>query len=153
MNEQPVIIRPATPADLPGLVQLEQACFAVPWHEESLRHDLEANPAARMFVAVLPDGTLAGYGAFWVVIDEGQINNIAVLPSFRRLGLGRLLLERLVFQAMSEHLQLLTLEVRAGNSAARALYQACGFEAVGRRRGYYADNGEDAIIMLKKIGQ
>jgi [ribosomal protein S18]-alanine N-acetyltransferase len=145
-------IRRGTPADLAGLVSLEQACFAIPWSEDSLRRDLEENPAARYLVAALPDGSLAGYAACWVVLDEAQITNISVLPAFRRQGLGRQLLQSLVRLAENDDLHLLTLEVRSSNTPARHLYEGCGFQAAGLRRHYYSDNGEDAIIMLKKIG-
>jgi ribosomal-protein-alanine N-acetyltransferase len=151
LTEPDFQIRQAVPSDLADLVDLEQACFAIPWLEESLRHDLEENQAARYQVALLPDGSLAGYAACWAVLDEGQITNIAVAPPWRRRGVGRQLLNALVRQAQTEGLRLLSLEVRANNAAAQNLYKACGFEPAGLRRGYYADTGEDAIIMLKRI--
>ncbi len=144
-------IRPAVLADLKGLVSLEQACFAIPWSEGSLRHDLEENPAARVFVAEAPDGTLMGYAAYWQVLDEAQINNIAVAPAWRRQGLGRALLQALISRALQDDLKQLYLEVRSGNNPAIALYESAGFEPVAVRRGYYGDNGEDAIIMLKNV--
>jgi [ribosomal protein S18]-alanine N-acetyltransferase len=151
MNEPLLTIRAGRLADLARLVSLEQACFAVPWSEDSLRRDLAENPAARILVAEMPDGSLAGYAAYWSVLGEGQINNIAVAPDWRRLGVGRRLLLALVSQAVDEGLRLLTLEVRPGNLAARQLYESVDFQEVGRRAGYYADNGEDAIIMLKYL--
>jgi len=153
MSEQAFFTRPAGTADLPALVTIEQACFAIPWSEESLRQDLENNPAARILVAASTDGQLAGYAAYWAVADEAQINNIAVLPAYRRRGLGLKLLESLIQKARSENLRQLFLEVRASNLPARRLYESCGFQIVGCRHGYYTDNGEDAIIMLKKIGE
>lgn len=144
-------VRRADLSDLPGLVSLELACFAIPWSEDSLRHDLENNPSARYLVATRPGGGLAGYAACWVVTDEGQVTNISVMPEFRRHGLGRQLLEALIRMAVNENLHQLVLEVRTGNTAARRLYESCGFQPVGLRRGYYEDNGEDAIIMLKKL--
>lgn len=152
MADPPVRIRSAVPSDLPGLVSLEQACFAIPWSEESLRQELTANPAARCIVAQSPDGFLAGYAAMWSVLDEGQITNIAVDPAWRRLGIGRDLLQALIHLAEKEGLASLFLEVRLGNTAARRLYESSGFTEVGLRRAYYADNSEDAIIMLKNIG-
>lgn len=151
MAEPCCLVRRAVLSDLPALVSLENTCFAIPWSEESLRRDLAENPAARYLAAVAPDGSLAGYAAFWSVLDEGQITNIAVAPAWRRRGLGRMLLEAVVRQAQAEGLRLLFLEVRPSNLAARRLYESAGFQPAGRRRGYYADNGEDAIIMLKNI--
>lgn len=151
MSEPAVRIRTAVPSDLPGLVSLEQTCFALPWSEESLRRELTGNPAARCLVAQAADGFLAGYAALWAVLDEGQITNIAVAPAWRRQGVGRTLLQALIGLAEKEGLTSLFLEVRPGNEAARHLYESAGFAQVGLRKGYYADNGEDAIIMLKKI--
>jgi [ribosomal protein S18]-alanine N-acetyltransferase len=145
-------IRPAEPADLPALVLLEQACFAHPWSEASLRYDLEEHPEARYLTACGPDGSLIGYAAYWKTLDEGMITNIAVTAAWRRQGVGRLLLDAMISQAAAEDLRALTLEVRPGNTAARKLYEGAGFTAVGVRRGYYEDNGEDAIIMQKIIG-
>lgn len=153
MPEGEVTIRPATPGDLPGLVNLEQACFAIPWSEDSLRHDLTANPAAHYLVAVHDDGQTAGYAAFWQVLDEGQITNVAVMPEKRRNGIARRLMEQLIGLAAGLGVHSLTLEVRASNLPALQLYSSCGFVRAGLRRGYYQDNGEDAIIMLKLIGQ
>lgn len=145
-------VRSAVPADLPGLVSLEQACFAIPWSEESLRYDLCDHPAAHYFVADAPDGSLAGYAAFWQALDEAQITNVAVAPAWRRRGLGRLLLQALIGKASELALETLFLEVRSSNRPAIALYESAGFKSVGLRRAYYSDNGEDAIIMLKNIG-
>lgn len=153
MNSQAIVIRQAIPSDLPGLIAIEEACFSIPWQEASLRHDLENNPAARLLVAVSQDQQLLGYAAYWAVFDEAQINNIAVLPSCRRQGIGRMLLENLTGLAGAENLHQMILEVRAGNLAAVSLYESCGFRSIGRRQGYYADNGENAIIMLKIIGE
>lgn len=144
-------IRRATLTDLEALVSLENACFAIPWTRESLQRDLDENPLARYLVAELPDGTLAGYAACWFVVDEGHVTNVAVSPSWRGKGLGRQLLNELIRLAEIEKILLMTLEVRVGNKAARSLYQAGGFQDVGLRRGYYADNNEDAIIMLKIV--
>ena len=146
-------IRAASLDDLAGLVNLEQACFAVPWSEESLRFDLSGHPEARYLVASAPDNSLAGYAAYWAALDEAQITNIAVAPDWRRRGVGRMLLEALISLAVDDGLQRLFLEVRQSNLAAIALYQSAGFQAIGIRRGYYQDNDEDAIIMLKNIAQ
>lgn len=151
MLDQQFQIRRAKAADLDDLVNLENACFAIPWTRKSLQRDLEENSLARYLVAELPDGTLAGYAACWFVVDEGHVTNIAVLPSWRGQGLGRRLLDELIQLAEIEKIQLMTLEVRVGNHAARRLYLAGGFQDAGLRRGYYADNNEDAIIMLKLV--
>ena len=144
-------IRPAVPADLPELVRLEQACFARPWSEASLRYDLEQHPEARYLAACDADGRVIGYAAYWITLDEAMITNIAVAVDWRRQGVGRQLLEAMIGQAAADQLRVLTLEVRPSNEAARSLYEAAGFRTIGLRRGYYEDNGEDAIIMQKNI--
>ncbi len=151
VDAQAVGIRPATVDDVPALAAIEQQCFAIPWSAAALLSDLRDNPLARFWVAVRPDGAIAGYASCWQVFDQGQINNIAVRPADRRQGIARLLLATLIDWARSAGLAALDLEVRVSNQAARQLYQAAGFGEAGLRRGYYADNGEDAIIMLKKL--
>jgi ribosomal-protein-alanine N-acetyltransferase len=151
MLDGAIRIRVASPADLPDLCEIERACFALPWSEESLRHDLEDHPEARYLAACSPEGTLIGYAAYWQAINEGMITNIAVTPAWQGRGIGRRLLASLISLAMDENLDSMVLEVRSGNLAARRMYESAGFSAVGLRHGYYEDNGEDAIIMLKKL--
>ncbi|MDD2457428.1 MAG: ribosomal protein S18-alanine N-acetyltransferase [Eubacteriales bacterium] len=144
-------IRLAHPGDLSGLVRLEQTCFAIPWTEQSLRSDL-ANPAlAHYFVAVTPSDEIVGYIACYQAADTAQITNLAVLPSFRRHGIGEKLLSALLAWALDNQIAVVDLEVRTSNEQAIRLYRKMGFVQVGIRRGYYADNNEDANIMLKNI--
>ncbi len=144
-------IRPACPGDLSSLVRLEQTCFAIPWTEQSLRSDL-ANPTlAHYFVAVTPSEEIVGYIACYQAADTAQITNLAVLPSFRRHGIGEKLLSALLSWALDNQIAVVDLEVRASNEPAIHLYQKMGFVQVGTRRAYYADNNEDANIMLKNI--
>lgn len=144
-------IRAATLQDLPALVAIEQACFAIPWSEQSLRADLLSSPPAFLWVAVESDQQITGYIACYRGGDHIQINNLAVLPPYRHQGIGRLLIESLFAWARSESIQSADLEVRPSNHPAKLLYEACGFKEVGRRPRYYEDNGEDAIIMLKNL--
>jgi [ribosomal protein S18]-alanine N-acetyltransferase len=151
MNDLEIRIRTAVRSDLAAFVELEQACFAVPWSEESLRHDLEDHPEAFYLAACAPDGAVIGYAAFWRAAGEGMVTNVAVAPAWRGKGVGRKLLASLMNQATRENLSSLTLEVRVSNGPAINLYESAGFIAIGIRRGYYEDNHEDAIIMLKEI--
>ncbi len=146
-------VRPASAADAAELAEIEKACFAIPWSYESLRHDLSDNPAAHYWVITAADGRLAGYAAYWQVMDEAQITNIAVLPAYRRQGFGRRLMRQMIWQASADHLTQMVLEVRQSNQAACGLYESEGFLPVGLRRGYYADNGEAAITMLKIVAE
>ncbi len=146
---QPVLRR-AIASDSQMLAELDLKCFAIPWSEASFAADL-ADLEKAFYLAWEFEGKLVGYGGYWRVLDEGEIMNIAVAPEWRRRGLAAGLLQGLIRQAEIEQLRCLTLEVREGNLAARALYNRHGFVEVGLRRNYYADNNENAIIMLKNI--
>jgi ribosomal-protein-alanine N-acetyltransferase len=143
MKEQ---ILPMTAADVDDVYQLERLCFSLPWSREAFRLEVEQNKCARYFIARV-DGRLAGYGGMWLVLDEAHITNIAVHPEFRRKGLGRLILLTLMEEAARLGIERMTLEVRVSNTPAIRLYKALGFEEGGIRKGYYANNREDALIM------
>lgn len=135
---------PFAPAHLDGVERLEQLCFAHPWQ----RADLEAqltNPCARFLVAVLGD-KVVGYLGVQVVCGEGSVTNVAVDPTYRRRGIARALFGA-CFAA--GELDFLTLEVRPSNEAALALYRELGFQPVGRRRDFYTDPTEDALLLTK----
>ena len=91
--------------------------------------------------------TVLGYANFLHVLDEGDIGNVAVAPEFRRQGVADALLEALCARAAALNLAFLTLEVRASNAPAIALYRKHGFQAVGQRRNYYQKPDEDALLM------
>ena len=138
-------IIPMTPAQLPQAAALERACFSHPWTEQALTEDLD-NELLTLLAAVGEDGTLLGYGEVRTVLDEGTLERIAVAPQFRRHGAAEALLRRFLDDGR-EKLAFLTLEVRAGNAPAIGLYEKLGFEVVGRRRSYYREEGEDALLM------
>ena len=138
-------IIPMTPAQLPQAAALERACFAHPWTERALGEDLD-NELLTLLAAVGEDGTLLGYGEVRTILDEGTLERIAVAPQFRRHGAAEALLRRFLDDGR-EKLAFLTLEVRAGNAPAIGLYEKLGFEVVGRRRNYYREEGEDALLM------
>ena len=138
-------IIPMTPAHLPQAAALERACFSHPWTEKALAEDLD-NELLTLLAAVGEDGTLQGYGEVRTVLDEGTLERIAVAPQFRRHGAAEALLRRFLDDGR-EKLAFLTLEVRAGNAPAIGLYEKLGFEVVGRRRNYYREEGEDALLM------
>lgn len=138
-------IIPMTPVQLPQAAALERACFSHPWTEQALAEDLD-NELLTLLAAVGEDGTLLGYGEVRTVLDEGTLERIAVAPQFRRHGAAEALLRRFLDDGRGK-LAFLTLEVRAGNAPAIGLYEKLGFEVVGRRRNYYREEGEDALLM------
>jgi ribosomal-protein-alanine N-acetyltransferase len=90
---------------------------------------------------------IVGYGGLWLNVDEGHITTIAVAPEYRGRGIGELLLNGLIDQALALNTDMMTLEVRVSNIVAQQLYLKYGFRASGTRPRYYTDNGEDALIM------
>lgn len=139
-------IVPMTAAHLPQAAALEKLCFpADPWSEALFQAALD-NPSTAILLAEGTDGTILGYAVLSVVLDEGNLDNIAVAPDCRRQGVADALLSVLTGFGR-EHLALLMLEVRASNGPAIALYEKHGFITVGRRKNYYDAPREDAILM------
>lgn len=132
-------------ADLPDLVALERQCFSAPWQEEQFLLGLERE-VFKVF-GLKDGGELVAYCSFYHVLDEMEILNIAVAPERRRRGAGRRLLSLVLQICLKMGIQNAHLEVRDGNVAARSLYSSFGFQETGVRKGYYPDNGEDAILM------
>ena len=135
-----------TAAHLPQVAALEKICFpADPWSLELFQAALD-NPNASILLAEGEDGSLLGYAVLSVILDEGNLDNIAVAPAARRGGVADALLDVLTGFGR-ENLAALMLEVRASNAPAIALYEKHGFAAVGRRKNYYDAPREDAILM------
>lgn len=138
-------LRPAASADVPALVAIERASFSDPWNATSFRALLEAE-AAHVTVAVL-DGAVVGYSAVLRAADEAELANLAVASAAQRRGIGRALLSAAQTVAASTGVAAMYLEVRESNAPARRLYEALGFATVGRRRAYYRQPDEDALVM------
>ena len=141
----PITIRPAAESDLPALAALELACFSHPWSEKSLAATLDSGRS--LFLLAEQAGEPLGYLGMEYVLDEGGITNVAVFPAYRRQGIADALIKELLRRAGGLGLATVTLEVRAGNAAAIALYQKNGFVPVGCRKNYYTAPTEDAILM------
>lgn len=141
-----VQIVPMNGDHLDEVAELERVCFPDPWSRNMLKEELE-NDLAAFLVALDEDGAVAGYAGLQVVLDEGNILNVAVRPDCRRRGVAKQLLQVFLNFAKGNRLSFLTLEVRASNYAAIALYGSRGFRGVGRRKNYYEHPREDAVIM------
>jgi ribosomal-protein-alanine N-acetyltransferase len=141
-------VRPMTADDLDAVLEVEAACYTNPWGRAIFARELNNAWASLELVveAHAPELPVA-HLVYWVVHDELHILNVATAPRFRRRGLASAMLRRLLAICRQQRLLYLTLEVRVGNEAAIALYQAFGFAPIGRRKNYYADNGEDALVM------
>ncbi len=139
-------IIPMEEKHLSQVAALEKLCFPHdPWSEALFRAALES-PRAAALLAEGADGSILGYAVLSVVLDEGNLDNIAVAPEARRRGVADALLTALTGLGR-DRLSVLMLEVRASNAPALALYEKHGFAAVGRRKNYYTAPKEDAILM------
>lgn len=136
---------PMAEKHLPALAELERACFSHPWSEGMLREELTREGGV-FFVAEGPGGAVLGYAGVETVLDEGYITNVAVGAPYRRQGIAGALVAALAEYGRGR-LAFLTLEVRASNAPAMALYHKYGFVQVGRRKNYYDAPREDAILM------
>ena len=141
------IIVPMDRSHISQIAVLEQECFSDPWSEAALEEELY-NPQASFIVAEDGEGGVLGYAGLHVVLDEGYIANVAVEEAARRHGVASALMD--VYCRFGQaHLAFLTLEVRASNTSAIQLYLKHGFEEVGRRKNFYSNPKEDAIIMTR----
>lgn len=140
--------RQAAIEDVAAILEVERASFTVPWSRQAFCGELDNNLYARYIVAELGD-KIIGYAGMWIILDEGHVTNIAIHPDYRGRHYGEAMVRQLMKLARDCGAVKMTLEVRVSNMIAQALYKKLGFEARGRRKGYYADNNEDAIIMWK----
>ena len=131
---------------LDGVATLEQLCFGEPWSANALEILLGDGAFA---CVCTEENVVVGYGGMLSVLDEGQITNIAVHPDYRRQGYGRRVLEAMLEEASNRGLCQISLEVRASNLAAITLYEQSGFVCVGRRRSFYRQPTEDALVMIR----
>ena len=143
-------IVPMDRSHLPQIAQLERECFSTPWSRNMLAEELD-NLLSAFLVALDDAGRVVGYAGLQVVLDEGYITNIAVRPECRKQGVASQLLQVFMNFAEGNKLAFLTLEVRASNYDAIALYGSRGFRSVGRRKNYYEHPKEDAIIMTRNF--
>ena len=140
-------IKPMTEKTVPQVAALEKTCFSTPWSENSVRGELQ-NPLSIWLVAV-EGPTLLGYLGVQTVMDEADVMNIATDPAHRERGAAKALLEEMFSRLISQGVKKLTLEVRPSNQAAIGLYERYGFREVGRRKNYYRNPREDALLMTK----
>ena len=150
MADMPVSIVPMTADHLDEIAALERICFPDPWSRNMLAEELD-NALSAFLVALDAGGRVAGYAGLQVILDEGNILNIAIRPDCRRKGVAKKLLKVFLDFAQGNRLSFLTLEVRASNYPAIALYGAHSFRGVGRRKNYFEHPREDAIIMTREF--
>jgi ribosomal-protein-alanine N-acetyltransferase len=141
-------IRTMEPQDVPQVAELEKVCFSDPWSEKSIVSELD-NPLSCWLVAVSGE-QVVGYVGSQTVLDGSDMMNIAVSPDFRRKGIAESLIEALISFLRERGSRCLILEVRASNVSAITLYEKLGIHEIGRRRNYYRNPKEDALILRKE---
>jgi ribosomal-protein-alanine N-acetyltransferase len=151
-------LEPMTADDLDEVLGIERASFKTPWSRKAFIYELKQNRVARCWVAREEGGDgdggprkkgrrVIGYVCVWEIGVEMHLTNLAVHPEGRRQGVGRALLGWVIEDARGRGLTLVCLEVRPTNVEALGLYESFGFRVVGRRKGYYFDTGDDALVM------
>jgi ribosomal-protein-alanine N-acetyltransferase len=152
-SEPRIVIREATVASLDDVARIEAASFPTPWTRAALAAELTL-PRSLFRVAVLDpieEDRVAGYVVSWLVHDEGHVLKVAVDETLRRRGIGITLLRDSLAALAARGAKAAFLEVRETNAAAAALYRGLGFDPIGRRPRYYADTGEDAILLFRAL--
>ena len=144
-------VRIAKSSDLDDIYELDVQTFAMPWSKEALSYDILENDNAFVIVAEY-EGEFAGYADIWTVLDEADLNSIAVRVDFRRKGIGDAIILAMTEMLSANGVATINLEVRVSNMPAIKLYKKYGFNECGVRPGYYLDNGEDALIMKRETG-
>jgi [ribosomal protein S18]-alanine N-acetyltransferase len=144
-----VEIRRMRAADLPQVMLIELSTFTMPWSEATFRGLLRRKDSD-LLVAEFK-GDVAGYAVFWAVLDQGELGNVAVDDELRGHGIGSKLIKAVLECAYARGVTELFLEVRKSNIRAQELYKTFGFDEVGRRKNYYLEPVEDALVMKKVI--
>jgi ribosomal-protein-alanine N-acetyltransferase len=139
-------IEPMAQGDLAAVLRIEGLSFSTSWPANAFSNEIRDNKLAHYFVGRLGD-TLVAYGGIWVILEDSHITTIAVHPEYRGLKLGEEMLIKLLDEAIVQGASWITLEVRESNDVAQKLYRKYGFTTVSTRRGYYSDNGENALVM------
>jgi len=142
-------IRALREADLPRVLEIEGVCFSVPWKESTFRA-LMGRTDTDLFVAEA-EGHVVGYAAAWTVFDQAELGNVSVAPVARGHGMGGALVDTVVERVKERGAREVFLEVRESNLTAQAIYRERGFTEIGRRRSYYTQPTEDALVMRLRV--
>ena|SRR5438552_4034846 len=148
---QPVVVTPVEQGDIDAVMEIERLSFSAPWSRAAIGEELARAWARIDVVRDQSDGAVSAFANYWLVADELHILNIATHPLERRRGHATRLLAHMIEVARRQPCRLMTLEVRRSNAAAQRLYRRFAFRAVGVRPNYYAEDQEDAIVMLLEL--
>jgi len=142
----------ATNDDIDGIMAIEEACFTPPWPRDAMLEEISGRDWSRVYVARMGE-LIAGFMVYWIVDMERHLLNIATAERWRRSGVAGRLMGLMLQEASHAGAEVIVREVRRTNANAHALYEKLGFRRVGVRPGYYADNGEDAIVMILEVAR
>ncbi|GAE37268.1 ribosomal protein S18-alanine N-acetyltransferase [Halalkalibacter akibai] len=152
IDQAKATIRFMTLEDLDAVVEVERNSFSTPWDPGIFRNEITSNQFAHYLVYELND-EIIGYCGLWIVMDEAQITNIAIHSKHRGYKHGERLLSYVIAFVKQMGVLKLSLEVRVSNNVAQSLYRKMGFQEGGVRKNYYADNGEDALVMWVNVNE
>lgn len=141
-----VLVGPMREEDIPQVQAIEKEIFPTPWPRNAYYRELNHNRSA-YYIVLRRDEQIVGYAGLWKMSDEAHITTVGVRAAEQGKGYGHALMAALIQRAYQLGSRWLTLEVRPSNDVAVRLYEKFGFKVIGRRRGYYTDNNEDAIVM------
>lgn len=149
-----ITLQPIDHSLLPAVLELDRLCFGGLWTLEGYQREIDSPNSELIAIlphpsSLLPPPSLLGYACFWAILDEAHITIVAVHPDHRRKFLGNLLLYSLLVRARQRGMERATLEVRISNQSAISLYEKYGFKVAGRRKRYYTDTDEDALILWR----
>ncbi len=147
MSKLEIYINDLQYSDLDSLMEIESTAYGEHhWSKDSFANELN-NKVAKYYAVKNNKAELVGYMGVWNIVDEAHITTIAVKEDFRRMHIAEALIAKMLEDCYNNYIKYITLEVRAGNVPAIKLYEKFGFKSLGVRKGYYQDNGEDALIM------
>lgn len=144
--------RMATLEDLQAIHTIEEVCFTTPWSKASLAAYI-GDEKHKVFSVALYKGQIIAYMGSSFILDEGEVTNVATLPAYRSLGIGEGLVRYVVEALRQRRVKTLFLEVRPSNAAAIHIYKKCGFKELSRRKDYYSQPKEDALIYSVQLGE
>jgi ribosomal-protein-alanine N-acetyltransferase len=142
-------VRPMIKADIPQILEIESVSFPAPWAEHAFTSELTNNFA--VYFVLDSEKRVIGYTGLWLFSAEAHVTTIAVHPDHRGQGCGRVLMQAGVEHAIKQGVETMILEVRPTNVVAINLYRGIGFRNIGRRKNYYMETHEDALVMMKKL--
>ncbi|MCH6269588.1 ribosomal protein S18-alanine N-acetyltransferase [Neobacillus citreus] len=144
--EDSYVFRYMREEDIDQVLEVEHASFTTPWSREAFYNEMHNNNFA-VYIVLEHENKIIGYCGVWVVIDEGHVTNVAILPEYRGKKLGEMMMRKLISVCRERGARSMTLEVRVTNHVAQSLYRKLGFQNGGIRKNYYSDNLEDALVM------